>query len=64
MTSVPDDHPLPRLELVVLACLSQSRPPSERRLAEVLAGYAPAGDTPARAIAEALAALRRRGLVI
>jgi hypothetical protein len=64
MTSTPDDHPLPRLELVVLACLSQSRPPSERKLAEVLAGYAPAGDAPARAIAEALAALRRRGLVI
>lgn len=64
MTSAPDDHPLPRLELVVLACLSQSRPPSERRLAEVLAGYAPAGEAPARAIADALAALRRRGLVI
>lgn len=64
MTSAPDDRPLPRLELVVLACLSQSRPPSERRLAEVLAGYAPAGDAPARAIADALAALRRRGLVI
>jgi hypothetical protein len=64
MTRTPDDHPLSRLELVVLACLSQSRPPSERRLAEVLAGFAPAGDAPARAIAEALAALRRQGLVI
>jgi hypothetical protein len=63
MTSTSNDHSLSRFEIVVLACLSRARPPKESQLVKALAGLAPPDEPPERAVAEALAGLRARGLV-
>lgn len=66
MTNTCDDHSLSRLELVVLARLSSAKPPGEKELAEAVREFALPAESPRHAreiAAEAVAALRGRGLV-
>jgi len=66
MTTSQDHSPLSRIELVVLACLSQAKPPSEAVLGKAVHELCLRGESPARGLAvasETIAVLRRRMLV-
>jgi hypothetical protein len=66
MTNTRPDLSLSRIELVILARMSVAKPPGEQELAKQVADLAMHNDPPAHAreaVAHALAALRRRGLV-
>jgi hypothetical protein len=63
MTNTRADLSLSRLELVMLACLSRSKPPKEAQLAKDLTEFTPPGAAPVHVVADVLAMLRGRGLV-